>query len=147
MQAALSLGSNLGDRNGYIKSALTAIDRLPGTRVLRASKFYETAAWGVENQPDFINACALIDTDLPPHALLGACLGIEAALGRVRSEHWGPRVIDIDILLIEGFSCDSPVLTVPHPLIKQREFVLIPLRELFPIGNALGFEFDETVTL
>jgi len=142
VQAVLSFGSNLGDRHKYIESALGAVGLLPGTRILRTSKSYETAAWGVKDQPDFINACALIETELSPRALLGACLGVEAALGRVRGPRWGPRVIDIDILLIEGFACDSPELTVPHPLIRRREFVLTPLRELFPIGNALGFDLD-----
>ena len=98
-RAVLSLGSNLGDREGNIRSALKSLALLPGTAVVKASSLYETDPVGCTDQPVFLNAAVLVDTGLSPRALLGACLGIEAALGRVRRFKNGPRTIDIDILV------------------------------------------------
>ncbi|MDR3711829.1 MAG: 2-amino-4-hydroxy-6-hydroxymethyldihydropteridine diphosphokinase, partial [Puia sp.] len=93
-------------------------------------------------QPYFFNCAVAIETALSARALLGACLGIEAAMGRVRAEKNGPRVIDLDLLFYEGVRCCDAELTLPHPRIPERLFVLVPLRELFPGGEALGFPFD-----
>ena len=112
---AVSLGSNLKNREDNIKKALRALRALPDTRVINISHIYETEPMGIEDQPLFLNAAALLDTGLSPHAFLGACLGIEAALGRVRKERNGPRVIDIDLLFYEGVCCETPELVLPHP--------------------------------
>jgi len=134
MKAVLGLGGNIGDMHAHMDAAVQALGRLPKTTVLRESTRIVTAPVGYTDQPDFLNSVVEIDTELSPHALLGACLGIEAAIGRVRTFPNAPRVIDIDVLLIEGFESDSPELTVPHPRMYERDFVMLPLRELYPDG-------------
>lgn len=141
MKAVIGLGTNIGDRNLNLKEALAAIDLLPGTKVLRKSSVYETKPYGFSNQPDFFNMVAEVETTLSPHALLGGCLGIEAGMGRVRAFKNGPRIIDLDLLLTEGFSEKSAELTVPHPEIGNRSFVLVPLMELYDNGDVFGFDF------
>lgn len=141
MRAVLGLGGNLGDRTEYLHAALDALAHLPGTAVTAVSSIYETAPVGYADQPDFYNLVAVVETSLSPRALLGGCLGIEAALGRVRTFRNAPRVVDIDVLLIEGVTSSDPELTVPHPRMMERAFVLVPLRELFPDGVALGVPF------
>ena len=140
-RAVLGLGANLGDREANLAAALRAIGRLPHTEVTAVSPIYETAPVGYADQGDFLNLVAVVDTDLSPRALLGGCLGIEAALGRVRTIRFGPRVVDIDLLLMEGVTCSDPELTLPHPRMMERGFVLIPLGDLFPDGVALGTPF------
>lgn len=132
MKALLGLGGNIGDMHAHMDAAVEALGRLPQTTVLRESSRIVTAPVGYTDQPDFLNSVVEIETGLSPHALLGACLGIEAAIGRVRTFQNAPRVIDIDVLLIEGFESNSKELTVPHPRMYEREFVMIPLRELYP---------------
>ena len=95
----LSLGSNMGDRQGYLQRAVEALKQLPETKVEAVSSFYETAAWGLTNQADFLNLALALETQLQAERLLSACQGIEKDLDRVRHEHWGPRTVDIDILL------------------------------------------------
>ena len=116
---------------------------MPKTEIIKQSSVYETEPWGYTEQARFLNCAVLIETELSPNALLGACLGIEAAMGRVRKIKNGPRIIDIDLLLYEGFESRTKELTVPHPLIKERDFVLVPLHDLFPGGNALDFDFEK----
>lgn len=128
----LGLGGNLGDRVKNLRLALERIKKIRGVEVLRISSFYETAAWGVTNQPNFINAAVKISSRLAPLELLGELQRIELELGRVRLERWGARTIDIDILLIEGAEINSPRLTVPHPFLYERDFVLVPLGEFLP---------------
>lgn len=141
-RAVLGLGANLGDRRENLAAALEALDRLPGTAMLKTSSILETEPFDVpDEQPNYLNCCVLLETALSPRALLGACLGIEAALGRVRKIRHGARVIDIDLLLYEGETSDDPELRLPHPGILERDFVLLPLKELFPDGIALGFHF------
>jgi len=128
----LSLGSNLGDREANLRAALRLISQLPSTCMTRMSKVYQTAAWGVENQPDFLNMAAEIDTDLGPHELLRELKQIEKRLARAPGPRWSPRPIDIDILLFEGVHLQTPELSIPHPLMSRRAFVLIPLLEIAP---------------
>jgi 2-amino-4-hydroxy-6-hydroxymethyldihydropteridine diphosphokinase len=139
MKAVIGLGSNMGDKDINIKAALNTLMRVPGVKILRVSSFYETSPVGYKNQDCFINAVAEIESSLSPNALLGACLGIEAAMGRERTIKNGPRIIDIDILICEGFKQESEELSVPHPRISERAFVLVPLRELYSENNAFGF--------
>lgn len=141
----LGLGSNLGDSLDHLNHATEALSLLPKTKIVKVSATYITPAWGVTDQPDFYNRNILIETELSPNALLGACLGIEAGLGRKRVRHWGERCIDIDLLIYEGISMTSTELTLPHPYMIERAFVLVPMLDLFEDGNALGIEFKEAL--
>lgn len=146
MKAVLCLGANLGDRGEAILGALDAIDRLPYTHVTRRSDIIETAPEGVIGpQPDYLNCVCEVETDLCPEALLGACFGIEAAAGRVRVGYKSPRTLDIDLLLYEGVRSDSEFLTLPHPRMLERKFVLVPLSRIYPDGTALGLDFREAL--
>lgn len=141
-EAVIGMGANLGNRKGNLEQAIDALGRLPRTRVLASSRLYETAPFGVpDSQPDYLNCCIRLETGLSPHALLGACLGVEAAMGRVRLGEKSARCIDIDVLLYEGVSLQTEELTLPHPRMAERAFVLIPLADLFPGQNALGYDF------
>lgn len=130
-KAALSLGSNIGDKRGNIVAALTALDR-GGARLVRRSADYRTEPWGPIAQDWFVNACALVETALGPHDLLALCLSVEKALGRTREVRWGPRTIDIDILTYGDVELESADLVLPHPRMLERGFVLIPLLEIAP---------------
>lgn len=131
-EAALAFGSNLGDSRMMIERAVTALDTMQAITVMRISSFYRTPPWGVEDQPDFVNACALIDTCYSPEDLLVACKDLEKALGREEAVRWGPRLIDIDVLWMGGETRDSETLTLPHPRMTERAFVLVPLVEIAP---------------
>ncbi len=137
----LGLGSNMGDRLKNLNTAVRAISLLPTTSVIKASGVYQTKPVGFDEQDDFYNAAVIIETQLSPYVILGACLGIEADMGRIRRQKNGPRIIDIDVLLYESFSSDSFELTLPHPRIKERAFVMVPLLDLFPAGRAPGLYF------
>ena len=132
----LSLGANLGARAQALREALRRLAQLPGTRLMRASSFYETAPWGKTDQPPFLNGAACLSTRLAPEALLAACQEIERALGRVRHEHWGARTLDIDLVYgVRGGQAvrvATPRLTLPHPYLLERAFVLVPLAEIAP---------------
>ncbi len=138
----LGLGTNMGDKLKNLNTAVRALGLLPGTRVIKASGVYKTAPVGFADQDDFYNAAVLLETSLSPLSVLGACLGIEASMGRVRRQKNGPRIIDIDVLLYESFTSDSFELTLPHPRIKERAFVMVPLMDLFPSGRAPGLYFS-----
>jgi 2-amino-4-hydroxy-6-hydroxymethyldihydropteridine diphosphokinase len=140
-EAALGIGSNLGDRLESLNRAVAALGNLPGTRILALSKVYETDPVGYAEQPCFLNAALRLETELSPAALLGACLGIEAALGRKRNFTNGPRAIDIDLLLYEGVASANAELTLPHPRMLERAFVLVPLADLYRTGEAPGVSF------
>jgi 2-amino-4-hydroxy-6-hydroxymethyldihydropteridine diphosphokinase len=129
--AYIGLGSNLGDREGNLREALALLAELGE---VRASSFRETEPVGVTDQPRFLNAAAEVSTDLPAHDLLDALLAIERDLGRDRSreERWGPRTLDLDLLLYGDDVIDEQGLTVPHPRLAERRFVLEPLHELAP---------------
>lgn len=131
-EAALGLGSNMGDRAGHLTRAVEALSLLDGIEVGPISSIWETAPWGIEDQPHFLNACVLIETILPPLDLLDACLAIERAHGRERSQRWGPRTLDIDILFYGDAQIKGDRLTLPHPRLTDRSFVLAPLAEIVP---------------
>lgn len=126
----LGLGSNMGDRQRYLNMALDSLEQLPETNLVQISSLYETAAWGMTNQADFLNLVCKVETSLEAHDLLCRLQKIEKELDRVRIQHWGPRTIDIDILLFGNQVLETEVLKVPHPYMDQRAFVLIPLAEI-----------------
>ena len=130
--AYLGLGSNLGEREKVIEEALHLVDILPGTTLLRRSPFYESKPWGKLDQPDFLNMVAEVSTTLSPQSLLRHLKQIEAEQGRVAAERWGPRPIDIDILMYDDVKLRTPTLTIPHERMWQRQFVLRPLADLIP---------------
>ncbi len=130
--AYLALGSNIGDKPAYLRAATAAIDALPETRVVAKSSIWRTPPWGKTDQDWFANAALGVETALSPLALLEACLAIEIRLGRVRRERWGPRVIDIDVLLHGNANITTERLTLPHPAMRERAFVLMPLQEIAP---------------
>ena len=130
MRCLIGLGSNLGARRHTLRLALDLIESIEGTELLSVSFFYETEPWGVVGQPPYINAAAALETALEPIELLDRLQSIEKALGRVRSEHWGARTMDIDILCIEGLNISTERLTVPHPLMNERAFVQVPLADI-----------------
>ncbi len=130
--AWIGLGANLGDAANTVRAAIAALGELPGTRLTQASRLYATPAWGNEDQPPFVNAVASVDTDLSAVALLQAMLALEQHFGRVRDPavHWGPRALDLDLLLFGEQVLDLPELKVPHPYLHERAFVLVPLAEI-----------------
>jgi 2-amino-4-hydroxy-6-hydroxymethyldihydropteridine diphosphokinase len=130
--AYVALGSNLRDPARQVRSGLEALARLPETRLVTRSSLYRTAPVGKPDQPDFINAVARLDTDLEPEALLQRLLDIERQHARVRGERNGPRTLDLDLLLHGECRIESPGLTVPHPRMHERAFVLAPLAEIAP---------------
>ncbi len=130
--ACIALGGNLGDPRRQVLDAVDALARLPATRLLRRSRLYRTPPWGVLEQPPFVNAAALLETGLAPHALLDALLAIEQRAGRVRAERNGPRTLDLDLLHMDGVQLDDARLTLPHPRIAERAFVLLPLNDIAP---------------
>ena len=130
--AYLGLGGNLGDRRRYLADAVQALNGESGVRVEEISSVYETKPVGVVDQPDFLNLVLEVATELPVRELLTRCLRIEAALGRVRVERWGPRTIDIDVLWYDGQTLNESDLVLPHPRMLMRAFVLVPLAEIAP---------------
>lgn len=131
-RAYIGLGTNLGRRRNNLEEALIRLDRYKGTEVVRVSRIYETAPVGLLEQPDFLNMCAEVKTSLSPGELLEAMLQVERELHRVRTIRWGPRTIDLDLLLLDDEVLAEPRLTVPHPRMTERAFVLIPLAEIAP---------------
>jgi len=130
--ALIGLGSNLGDKAANIAQAIALLTREGDIRLVAASRVYRTAPWGVTGQDWFANACIAVQTDLAPRALLARCLGVEETMKRVRKERWGPRIIDVDVLVYRDCVLNEPDLVIPHPRITQRGFVLVPLREIAP---------------
>ena len=128
----IGLGTNLGERAANLLATVRGLAALPGTQVLRSSTFLANAAWGVEDQPEFLNAMVEIRTALAPTDLLKALKQLELDIGRTETYRWGPRVIDIDLILYGRRSVNLPDLVVPHPQCLQRSFVLDPLREIAP---------------
>lgn len=129
-RVVLALGSNLGDRLAMLQAAVDRLAESPGVSVLAVSSVYETEPVGGPAQPDYLNAVAVVDTTLTPVELLAATQGIEAGLGRIRSERWGPRPIDIDIVDYAGVVSEDPTLTLPHPRAFERGFVIVPWSEV-----------------
>lgn len=130
-KTVLHLGSNLGDRQGNIWLAITHLKKFVG-QIDQYSSVYETAAWGLEDQPDFLNIALVCDTHLLPDLLLKTVLDIEQKMGRERKQHWGERIIDIDVLFYNDWKINYPDLIIPHLRIQDRKFVLKPLLEIIP---------------
>jgi 2-amino-4-hydroxy-6-hydroxymethyldihydropteridine diphosphokinase len=128
----VALGANLGDPAATIRAAFAALANLPDSRIKHTSSLYRTAPVGIEEQPDFVNAVAELETTLPPETLLDALLDIEHRFGRIRAEKNGPRTLDLDILFYNDLQIDLPRLTLPHPRLHLRAFVLQPLAEIAP---------------
>ena len=127
--AYVALGSNLGDKEKNLRRALLLLMQ-QGVEVLKVSSFITTEPYGVTDQPQFLNAVCEVRTNLGPLALLDVLLATELAMGRVRLRHWGERNIDLDLLLYEGVTMDTPRLKLPHPDMRNRDFVMIPLKEI-----------------
>lgn len=130
---AIALGSNLGDSHSILEAALKALSQTPGIDLQACSHWYQTVPVGPP-QPDYLNGCALIQVDHSPQALLDILLRIEAQFGRVHRQRWGPRLLDLDLLLYENLVLDTPTLQLPHPRMHERAFVLVPLAEILPNG-------------
>lgn len=131
-RALLGIGGNVGDVEANMRRALAAIDAQGETRVVAVSRLYRTPPWGVTDQPWFFNACAAVETSLSPRELLELCLATERELKRERRERWGPRTIDLDVLDYAGQVYEDEALTLPHPRIGARAFVLVPLADIAP---------------
>ncbi|HSS27985.1 MAG TPA: 2-amino-4-hydroxy-6-hydroxymethyldihydropteridine diphosphokinase [Usitatibacter sp.] len=131
-RAAIALGSNLDDPEAHVKRGFDDLAALPKTKLLARSKLYRTKPVGYADQPDFINACALVDTTLAPRELLDGLLDIEKRHGRKREIPNGPRTLDLDIILYGDVKIEEPGLAIPHPRAAERDFVLDPLREIWP---------------
>ena len=136
MKAYLGIGTNIGDRIQNLKNAISALNLLPLTKVTDCSNVYETDPVGYDNQDDFLNIVVEVETEFNSDILLGAALGIEAGIGRVRTIKNGPRIIDIDVLLYENEIKNTETLILPHPRMMERDFVLVPLLDL---------KFDEII--
>lgn len=131
MEIAIALGSNLGDSEQTIETALKRLDQIDGMEMVVRSQLYKTAPVGPP-QPDYINACAIFRTHFSPARVLQILLTTEASFGRIRRERWGPRTLDLDLLFYGDRVLDTPSLALPHPRMHQRAFVLVPLAEIAP---------------
>lgn len=138
----VGIGANLDDPQQQVKEAITELDQLANTQLIQASSLYHSKPVGPQDQPDYINAVACIETELEPIELLDALQNLEQEHGRVRKRHWGERTLDLDIILIDQQVIESERLTIPHPFAMERSFVLFPLIEIapeliFPDGQSL----------
>ena len=145
----VALGSNLGDRAKFLADARSAMDRLPESRIVAESDVEETLPIGPPGQGPYLNQMVALETSLSPHELLSQLQAIEQAAGRVRTERWGPRTLDLDVLLWDARVIHTPELDVPHPRLAERRFVLLPLIDLFGddfvVGDATLRELAERV--
>ena len=137
-RAVLALGANLGDPLGAIRGAMDALDACLGIDVVARSSVYRTAPVGGPEQPDFMNAVVVVETDLDPLALLACGQGVEQQWQRTREVRWGPRTLDVDVIAFDGEVSDDPVLTLPHPRAAERAFVLVPWLEVDPYATLHG---------
>jgi 2-amino-4-hydroxy-6-hydroxymethyldihydropteridine diphosphokinase len=131
-RAYLGLGSNLGDRLAHLQAAVDGLAATPDVHVVAVSRVYETAPVGGPPQDDYLNAVVAVDTVLDPHELLAVAQRLEAGEQRVRAERWGPRTLDVDVLLVGDEHVAEPDLVVPHPRMSERAFVLVPLADVAP---------------
>ncbi|WP_339383855.1 2-amino-4-hydroxy-6-hydroxymethyldihydropteridine diphosphokinase [Fortiea sp. LEGE XX443] len=145
-RVALALGSNLGDSQAILAAAIAHLSRIPGIQLEAISSWYQTKAVGPP-QPDYINGGAILQVDMAPQLLLDTLLATEQQFGRVRQERWGPRSLDLDILLYDQVILDTPNLQIPHPRMRERAFVLVPLAEISPdwIEPVSGYTIKELV--
>ena len=130
-EAYIGVGSNIGDSQRNCKDAISLLTEF-GIKIIKASSFYKTRPWRVADQPDFTNCAVSVETDLDPHELLRALKSIEQTIGRTETFRWGPRVIDLDILIYNYLILDDPDLVIPHRHMHERGFVLMPLAEIAP---------------
>jgi 2-amino-4-hydroxy-6-hydroxymethyldihydropteridine diphosphokinase len=147
VEALLALGGNLGDVQATLNQAVAVFCDGHGVRLVARSSDYRTAPWGVTNQPPFVNLALVVDTMLTPRALLDRALRVEAMFGRDRSreQRWGPRSLDIDIIAFDGVEIDEPGLTLPHPRLFERAFVLAPLAEIAPDRRIKGIAIKDAL--
>ncbi len=145
MKYILGIGTNIGNRKENIENCIEAINLTPYTDVLIRSGIYETEPVGYARQQNFYNCNVLVESQLEPNEMLGLCLGIESAFGRKRGIKNGPRILDVDLLMAEDFNTHTKNLTVPHPRMFERRFVLQPLLDIFEDGNAFGTEFKHFI--
>lgn len=143
--AYIGLGSNLYDREALLRSAIQLLGEQPGIQVEQCSSLYETDPVGFTDQPPFLNMAVRLTTYLTPEQLLDVCLSIEHALGRVRNIRWGPRTIDLDLLLYAEIALDTPRVILPHPRMQERLFVLIPLLEIFTGSEAAAVSYRKAL--
>ncbi len=143
-KAVIGIGTNIGNRQENIKTAVSALELIPQVKVLRQASVYETAPWGYTEQRAFYNTVIEIESPYSAESVLGICLGIEAGMGRERGIKNGPRIIDLDLLVYEECCLSTEELTIPHKLIGERDFVLIPLKELYEDMNVLGFSYAKS---
>lgn len=130
--AVIALGSNIGDKVANIEHAVALLTQTNLVRLVRHSRIFKTPPWGNTDQDWFVNSCASVKTSLNAHQLLRHCLNVEKQMGRERKEKWGPRIIDLDILVYRDVSLDDDELTLPHPHITERAFVLAPMADVAP---------------
>lgn len=147
METYLALGSNMGDSLQYLKSAVSLLDQYEGIQVIKKSKIYETDPYGDVPQDDYLNAVIQVDTTLQPYDLLKVVNKIEADLDRERLIRWGPRTIDIDIILMGDLIVETPDLIIPHKELTKRSFVLIPLRDIYSKDKLKDKPLDEWIRL
>lgn len=145
MEYILSVGTNLGDRKENIERCINSINLLPYTDVVMQSAIYETEPVGYARQENFYNIILKVESIFEPNEMLGACLGIEAGFGRLRTVRFGPRVIDIDIIFAENEKIESRNLIVPHPRYHERRFILEPMLDIFKDGIAYGIDFKKYI--
>lgn len=145
IEAAIGLGSNVGNKADNLDRAADALGAAPGVTLRARSSNFRTEPWGVTDQDWFVNGCVLVETTLSARALLELCLSIEHRLGRVRDRHWGPRLIDLDILYYGEEAIDEPGLHVPHPHLLDRAFVLAPLNDLAPDKKISGITISDAL--
>lgn len=142
----LGLGSNIGDRVGNIEDAIARLTADGVVKLVARSRYYRTAPWGVTDQDWFVNACIAIKADVSARELLARCQAVENGMARVRTQRWGPRNIDVDILTFRDQKIGEPDLVVPHPRIAERAFVLVPLKDVAPDVRIDGASIDEMLS-
>lgn len=130
-QCAIALGSNIGDSRAILEATWEILGKTPGVIPQAISSYYQTKAVGPP-QPDYLNACASLQVEIIPQQMLAILLAIEQKFGRVRQERWGPRTLDLDLLLFDDLILETPTLQIPHPRMRERAFVLVPLAEIVP---------------
>jgi 2-amino-4-hydroxy-6-hydroxymethyldihydropteridine diphosphokinase len=144
--AVLGLGSNIGDRVGNIEDAIARLTADGVVKLVARSRYYRTAPWGVTDQDWFVNGCIAVQADVSARELLARCQAVENGMARIRTQRWGPRNIDVDILTFRDQKIVEPDLIVPHPRIAERAFVLVPLKDVAPDVRIDGASIDEMLS-
>ena len=146
-EALLALGGNVGDVRATLDRAIVAFCDGEQVRLVARSADYRTPPWGIEDQPAFVNLCLAVETRLTPHALLARAQAVERTFGRERAKErrWGPRTVDIDLIAYDDLALDEPDLTLPHPRLFERAFVLVPLAEIAPERTIAGIRVRDAL--